>query len=141
MLFIVLVGYWYGPRTGLLIAFVYGILQFIQEPYILSFFQVCCDYLFAFTMLGLSGFFRNKKRGLLKGYLVSVLARGFFHVIGGYLYWMEYMPENFPKSLAFAYPIIYNYGFLLAEAVITVIIISIPAVIKAIDYVGKQANN
>ena len=141
MLFIVLIGYWYGPQTGMLIGFVYGVMQFLQEPYILSFFQVCCDYLLAFAMLGLGGFFKDQKNGLIKGYLVSVVGRGFFHALGGYLYWMEYMPENFPKSLAFAYPIVYNYGFLLAEAVITVIILLIPAVRKAIDQVGRQANS
>ena len=43
MLFIVLIANWYGVGTGIMAGFAYGILQFIQEPYILSFFQVCCD--------------------------------------------------------------------------------------------------
>ena len=60
MLFIVLIGYWYGPAAGMATGFVYGILQFMQEPYMLSPFQVCCDYLFAFAALGLSGFFRKR---------------------------------------------------------------------------------
>ena len=45
MLFIVLVGNWYGVKTGVLVGFAYGMLQFLQEPYVLSVFQVCCDYL------------------------------------------------------------------------------------------------
>ena len=32
MLVITLIGYWYGPATGLLAAFAYGILQFITGP-------------------------------------------------------------------------------------------------------------
>ena len=52
---------------------------------------------------------------------------------------MDYMPDNFPKSLTAVYPIVYNYSFLLAEAVITVIIISIPAVAKALSQVRKAA--
>ena len=40
MLFIVLIAYWYGPKVGILLGFVFGILQFLQEPYVLSFFQV-----------------------------------------------------------------------------------------------------
>lgn len=108
MLFIVLIAYWYGPKTGVLLGFVFGILQFLQEPYVLSFFQVCCDYLLAFAALGLAGFFRKQKNGLVKGYLVAVVARGAFHVLGGYLYWMDYMPDNFPKELSVAYPFIYN---------------------------------
>ena len=96
MLFIVLIANWYGAKTGILVGFAYGLLQFIQGPYVLSLFQVCCDYVFAFAALGVAGFFGKKKNGLLIGYIVAVLARGFFHTLGGYLYWMDYMPENFP---------------------------------------------
>ena len=139
MLFIVLVGNWYGPKTGVLVGLVYGILQFIQEPYVLSFFQVCCDYILAFAALGVAGFFAKSKNGLIKGYIAAVIARGAFHALGGYLYWMDYMPENFPKALSGVYPILYNYSYLLAEGVITVIIICIPAVAKGLNRVKRIA--
>ncbi len=139
MLFIVLIANWYGVQTGILVGLAYGILQFLQEPYVLSFFQVCCDYIFAFAALGVAGFFAGKNKGLLKGYIAAVIARGFFHSLGGYLYWMSYMPDNFPKSLTAVYPIVYNYSYLLAEGIITVILLCIPAVSKALDSVGKMA--
>ena len=139
MLFIVLVGYWYGPATGILVGFVYGILQFIQKPYYLTLFQVCADYLLAFSALGLSGFFSGKKHGLTIGYLVGVFGRGVFNALAGYMYWMEYMPETFPKSLAALYPIVYNFGFLLAEAVITLIIINFPAVSRGLERIRNMA--
>ena len=128
MLFIVLIANWYGAKT------------FIQGPYVLSLFQVCCDYVFAFAALGVAGFFGKKKNGLLIGYIVAVLARGFFHTLGGYLYWMDYMPENFPQSLKALYPIIYNYSYLLAEGVLTVILISLPPVKKALQTVARTAH-
>ena len=118
MLFIVLVANWYGVRTGILVGFTYGM---------------------AFAALGVAGFFAKQKNGLLKGYIVAVLARGAFHALGGYLYWMDYMPDDFPKSLAAVYPIAYNYSFLLAEGLITIVIISIPAVQKALGRVKKIA--
>ena len=139
MLFIVLVANWYGVQTGVMVGLAYGILQFLQEPYVLSFFQVCCDYIFAFAALGVAGFFANKNKGLLKGYIVAILARGAFHALGGYLYWMDYMPDNFPKSLTAIYPIAYNYSYILAEGIVTVIIISIPAVSKALGTIKKTA--
>lgn len=139
MLFIVLVGNWYGVKTGVLVGLAYGVLQFLQEPYFLSLFQVCCDYVLAFAALGLSGLFRKRKNGLLIGYIAAVLARGFFHSLGGYLYWMDYMPENSPQSLRALYPIIYNYSYLLAEGVITVIIIRLPAVSNALERIRKSA--
>ena len=139
MLFIVLVANWYGPKTGIMVGLAYGILQFLQEPFVLSFFQVCCDYVLAFAALGLAGFFAKSKHGLVKGYIVAVIVRGAFHALGGYLYWMDYMPDNFPQALRSLYPILYNYSYLLVEAVITVIIITLPPVEAGLARVKRMA--
>ncbi len=139
MLFIVLAANWYGVRTGILVGLAYGILQFIQEPFVLSFFQVCCDYILAFAALGVAGFFMHRKHGLIIGYIVAVLARGAFHSLGGYLYWMDYMPDNFPATLKSVYPIVYNYSYLLAEGAITLIILLIPAVSRGLGRVKQMA--
>ena len=80
-----------------------------------------------------------RKNGLLYGYLLAVLARGAFHSLGGYLYWLDYMPDNFPTSLTKVYPIVYNYSYLLAEAAITVILLKIPAVKQALGRIQKDA--
>jgi len=139
MLFICLIGYWYGPGVGIMTGLAYGILQFLQEPFVLSLFQVCCDYVLAFAGLGLAGLFHKSKHGLVKGYILGILIRGAFHSLGGYLYWMDYMPENFPQSLTAVYPLVYNYSYILAEGILTVIIISLPPVAKALAQVKKTA--
>lgn len=141
MLFVTLIGYWYGPKIGLVAGFAYGLLQFVQDggSYILSPLQACLDYIVAFAALGLSGLFYKKANGLLKGYLFAIIARGVFHTIGGYLYWMDYMPENFPSSLAAIYPIAYNYAYILAEGLITIVILSLPPVKNAMAKVKKMA--
>lgn len=141
MLLVTLIGYWYGPKIGITAAFAYSLLQFVQDgsAYILSPLQACLDYFFAFTALGVSGFFRGKKSSLRTGYFVAILLRGLFHTIGGYLYWMEYMPETFPKSLAAIYPICYNYSFIGLEAIITLVILSVPAVVKGIGRITALA--
>ena len=141
MFFICYVGYLYGVKVGIITAFAYSILQFIQSgsTYFLTPFQVCCDYFFAFTALGLAGIFYKKKHGLTIGYLTACLFRGLFHTIGGYIYWMDYMPEWFPKALTSVYPIIYNYSYILAEMIITLIIINLPPVKKALERVKEMA--
>ncbi len=139
MLFVCLIGYWYGPRISLMTGLAYGLLQFLQDPYILSPFQVCCDYILAFASLGLSGLFWKSKNGLIKGYLLGILARGAFHTLGGYLYWRDYMPDNFPKSLTAVYPIVYNYSYILLEGAITVVILLLPPVKKALAQIKKMA--
>ncbi|MBQ8189651.1 MAG: energy-coupled thiamine transporter ThiT [Lachnospiraceae bacterium] len=141
MFFICYVGYLYGVKVGLLTAFAYSILQFIQSggTYFLTPFQVCCDYFFAFTALGLAGIWLGKKHGLTIGYIVACLLRGLFHTIGGYIYWMDYMPEWFPKSLTSVYSIVYNYSYILVEMIITLIIINLPPVKKALEKVKTLA--
>jgi len=139
MLFIVLIANWYGAGTGILVGLAYGILQFIQEPYFLTFFQVCCDYLLAFGALGIAGFFANRKNGLTVGYIAGVIGRGVFASMAGYFYWMSYMPESFPKALAPVYPIVYNFMYLGLEAVLTLIVINIPAMKNALAQVRRLA--
>ena len=56
MLFITLIGYWYGPRVGILTGVAYGILQLVIDPYILSLPQMIVDYPLAFGALGMSGY-------------------------------------------------------------------------------------
>ena len=98
---------------------------------------VFCAVAIAFAALGLAGLFAKQSHGLLKGYIIAVIARGALHSLGGYLYWMSYMPDNFQKSLTAVYPILYNYSYLLAEGIITVVIISVPAVSKALTQVKQ----
>lgn len=142
MLFICLPGYWYGARVGLITGLAYGILQFLQEPFVLSAFQVGCDYVLAFAGLAMApGLFSKSKNGLLKGYIVGILARGAFHAIGGYLYWMDYMPENFPQTLAAFYPIVYNYSYILAEGALSVIVMSLAPVAKGLVQMKQLARS
>ncbi|MCR4989933.1 MAG: energy-coupled thiamine transporter ThiT [Lachnospiraceae bacterium] len=143
MLFVTIIGYWYGPAIGLVTALAYGVLQFVQDGggYILSPMQVAFDFILAFMALGVSGFFNKKKNGLIIGYIIAILLRGLMHAIGGYIYWMDYMPDNFPKNLAVIYPILYNYAYIIPEGVITVVLLLISPVKKGIAYISRLAED
>ncbi len=142
MFFVCLIGYLYGVRIGFCAAFAFSIIQFAQTgaSYFLSPGQVCCDYFFAFTALGISGIFADKKNGLVKGYVISCLVRGLFHTIGGYIYWMDYMPEWFPASLRNIYSIVYNYSYILAEMMATLLIINIKTIKQMIYQIKKNTD-
>lgn len=140
MFFICYIGYLYGVTIGFMAAFAYSVLQFIQGggTYILTPFQACCDYFFAFTALGVASFWYKKDyKRLIIAYVVAILARGLFHTIGGYIYWMDYMPDYFPKSLAFIYPICYNYSYILIEGIATVVVLLLPPVKKGIKKIQQ----
>ncbi len=137
MLFIVLIGYWYGIGAGLTSAIAYGILQLIVDPYIISFPQMLVDYVFAFGALGLSGIFSKSKHGLIKGYVIAVLGRYFFAFLSGWIFFATYMPEFFNSAVV--YSLAYNGAYLGLEALITLIIIALPPVNKALTYIKEMA--
>ncbi len=129
MFFICLIGYWYGLQAGLMAAVAYGILQLVTGPYIISFPQLLCDYIFAFGALGLSGVFSNARHGLLKGYLLGVVGRYFFAFLSGLIFFGQYAPEGMSPA---AYSVAYNGIYIFTEAAITVVIMLLPPVAKAL---------
>lgn len=139
MLFICLIGYWFGLKTGLMAACAYGILQLIVDPYIISIPQMLTDYLFAFGSLGLSGLFSGKKHGLLKGYLFGVLGRFFFTFLSGMIFFGAYAAD-WGMSVP-VYSFAYNGSYIGAEAVLTIIILAIPAVQKGLASIKTLANS
>lgn len=138
MLFICFVGYLYGPATGMLAGAAYGVLQLLIEPYIYFPLQVLVDYPLAFGALGLSGCFSKSKHGLVKGYLCGVLARYVFAVISGWLFFGEYAWDGWA---ALPYSLVYNGCYIFAEAALTVLVLSILAVSKAMKKVKITAVN
>ena len=129
MLFITLIGYWYGPRAGIVTGVAYGILQFLLDPYFFSIPQILVDYPLAFGALGLSGFFRNRKYGLMTGYIAGVAGRYLFAILSGVIFFASYAPEEMNP---FIYSALYNGSYLGAEAVITLLILALPPVSKAL---------
>ncbi|WP_138268630.1 energy-coupled thiamine transporter ThiT [Anaerofustis stercorihominis] len=135
MLFVCLAGYFFGPATGILTGAAYGILQLIIEPYIVFPLQVIVDYLLAFGALGLSGIFYKSKNGLLKGYIVGVIGRYIFAVLSGFIFFAEYAWAGWSPL---AYSLVYNGIYIGAEAILTIIVISIPAVKKGFERVKNN---
>ncbi|WP_287386945.1 energy-coupled thiamine transporter ThiT [Lachnospira sp.] len=140
MLFVTIIGYWYGPVIGILGGAAYGLLQFIIDPYILSIPQVFVDYIFAFGALGISGFFSNKKNGLIIGYIVAIFGRYFFAVLSGVIFFGAYATDyGLGQFNALVYSLLYNITYIGAEGIITVVLLLLPSVSQAFNFVKKQA--
>ena len=137
MLFICLIGYWYGLRAGLMTAIAYGFLQLISDPYIISLPQMLVDYIFAFGALGLSGVFSNSKNGLIKGYLLGVLGRYFFAFLSGLIFFGVYAADY--NMSAPVYSLVYNGAYLGAEALLTIIVLSLPPIKKVMAQLKTMA--
>ncbi|MCM1223549.1 MAG: energy-coupled thiamine transporter ThiT [Lachnospiraceae bacterium] len=136
MLFVCLVGYLFGLRTGLMAAIAYGFLQLIVNPYIISIPQMLTDYIFAFGALGISGVFSNRKYGLIKGYLLGVLGRFFFTFLSGMIFFGEYAADwNMSAPI---YSSVYNGSYIGLEAFVTIVILLLPPVSKGLARVKSM---
>lgn len=138
MLFIVLIGVWYGTGAGLTCAVAYGVLQMLVDPYILSIPQMLCDYIFAFGALGLSGIFHGRKNALFLGYITGILGRYFFTVLSGWIFFGSYA-AGYGFESAVLYSLCYNGAYIGLEAAITLAVLSLPTVRRAMSHVADLA--
>ena len=87
---IMIFSYVYGTKKGVFVCFVYGMLQAIQDPWIIHPAQFLLDYPVAFSAIGLSGAFSRIKAfnkipqiAFLLGGLMASCLRFFSHVLSG----------------------------------------------------------
>ncbi|MFI3213159.1 MAG: energy-coupled thiamine transporter ThiT [Eubacteriales bacterium] len=139
MLMITLIGYWYGAKMGLCAAVAYGIIQYFVGPYAIHPLQVLLDYPLAFGALGLSGFFSNAKHGLIKGYLAGVIGRYAVHMVSGLIFYTAYTGSFVENKAAVIAAFTYNATYIVPEAVLTLVLLSIPAIKNALVHVKKLA--
>ncbi len=112
MLPIMIFAYVYGAKKGLLVGFVYGLLQAVQDPYIVHPAQFLLDYPIAFGLVGMTGILRNvkfcEKLPQVKFAVSSVIGavlRFISHVLSGVFAFGAYAVDNnmplLPYSLAY----------------------------------------
>lgn len=136
MLVICLPGYWFGLGAGIMTGVAYGVLQMLIDPYILYPMQLVMDYLLAFGALGLAGLFARRKGGLIPGYITGVIGRYVFAVLSGWIFFGMYAWEGWNPLL---YSVVYNGIYIFAEAIVTIVILLLPPVKKAMEIVKKEA--
>lgn len=121
MLPLMLFSYVYGMGPGCLVGALYGVLQFIIEPYFLSLPQMLLDYPIAFGMMGLAGLFSkmdNENLGLTVGVVLASVGRFVAAVLSGVIFFAEYAGDQNPC----VYSIVYNGSYMLPECIICVIL-------------------
>ncbi|MBR2871284.1 MAG: energy-coupled thiamine transporter ThiT [Clostridia bacterium] len=106
--------YVYGMKKGLLVGFIYGILQAVQDPFIVHPAQFLLDYPIAFSTIALSGMLTdlnvlNDKQPLK--FAISALLTGIFryvaHTISGVFAFGAYAMDAEASSF-FAFSAVYN---------------------------------
>ena len=121
MLPLMLFAYVYGVGPGMTVGAVYGVMQFIIEPYFLSVPQMLLDYPIAFAMVGLAGLFsksENRALGLTAGVVLGSLGRFVAAGLSGVVFFAEYAGGQNP----WVYSIGYNGAYMLPECIICVVL-------------------
>lgn len=121
---IMLFAYLYGAKKGLFVGFVYGLLQSLQDPYIIHPAQFLLDYPVAFAMAGFAGVLKNvnMKSPQLKFALSALIGgamRYVAHVLSGAFAFGAYALDA-GVSNVFTYSLAYN-SFVFVDIALVII--------------------
>lgn len=131
---IALYSYMFGIRKGVMCGFIYGLLQSVQDPWVVHPIQYILDYPLAFAMVGLcGGLFRKLFAKLTQlpdrvrdglaislGILAGVCLRYFCHVISGAVYFGEYAAD-YGFGDAWTYSFTYNALYVFPDGAISIV--------------------
>ncbi|MBQ9228454.1 MAG: energy-coupled thiamine transporter ThiT [Eubacterium sp.] len=162
-------GYMYGVKWGLFSGFIFSVIQAIlgatssqafagmydSENPTKSVLQIVAmallDYIVAFSVIGLSGMFKNKIKNptasIALGSGVAVLLRLAAHFLSGFILWGSYAEWFFTdvmangsgekilntfsgNALAALYSLIYNAAYMIPELIITVVVVVVLMSVK-----------
>lgn len=129
-----------GPVQGLTVGCAYGLLQLIEEPYVVHPLQLLCDYPLAYGAMALCclaclipekhSYFR-----LPVAVVLGYFARLVMAVISGAVFFAEYAGDQ----NAFIYSVTYNLGYLAPETLIALVISLIPGMNRLVKTIAKKA--
>lgn len=117
--------YIFGVKKGVIVGMVYGLLQALQDPYIIHPAQFLLDYPIAFGGIGLSGIFSKNKKlekapqvKFLLGGLLGGVSRFSAHFLAGSFAFSAFAGDQNP----FLYSFIYQAGYVLPDLAIVIVI-------------------
>ncbi len=119
----------YGVKTGVMAGFVYGLLSILFGGTVIHPFQIVLDYLLAFSLIGIVGYFAHdfsNQKGIMIGISFALLAMTASFVTSGVVFFAEYAPVG---QSAIVYSLIYNLTYIIPTAIIAITVTPI---------IGKQ---
>ncbi len=171
MLPLVIIGYRHGIKWGILSAIVFSLMQMLlgggtisaaflpgedQMMLHLALIMVVLDYFLAYSLVGLSGLFRNKNKpskSLALGAFVGTFCRFIAHFLSGWILWGAWASSFFEgfdettggsigrffvntfdgQMLSCMYSFFYNALYMIPEMIITVVLAVIVSKIPRIS--------
>ena len=145
---IMLYAYVYGVADGLIVGLVHGLLNFIEDPYILTPATFLLDYLLAFASVGVMGFFGKMRRSeksvlpLVLGAISVFAVRFISHLCSGAIFFLQgAVWVDFPAwatANAFVYSFIYQCVYIPADCLIATLTLIALAKTGIVDRLTKM---
>ena len=134
MLPLLMIGLRHGLKWGLLGGIVYAGLQILQQvwappsgTFMAWTSMLLLDYILAFTVLGLSGLFKNRSNGILFAAPLCLGLRYLSHFISGVVIWGYFITEshsladNLSAPAAWTFSLTYNGTYMIPEIIFTTV--------------------
>ena len=134
---IIAFAYSYGLAPGLVVGVAYGLLQMIQDPWIVSPVQAILDYPLAFACIALAAVARKlpDSWGWLAGIALGGVGRFVCHVLSGVVFFAEYA-EGTGLS-PFVYSVSYN-SFVFVDLAICAVVMAFPQLRRALKRMTER---
>ena len=122
--------YRYGAGIGCLAGFVYGMINLMQDAFIVHPLQVLFDYPLPYMALAIAAAVPGR---IYLGAVLAFAARFLCHYISGVVFFGSYAP---PDTSPYLYSLVFNTTYLVPEAVICLLllrILPVPRLLAAMD--------
>lgn len=118
--------YMFGVRKGVFAGFIYGLLQAIQDPWIVHPAQFLLDYPVAFAGIGVAGLFAKTKLAprfqFTLGAIVASVLRYLSHIFSGVFAFSEYAYDSAGNVMnPWVYSLAYN-SFVFIDVAIVIVV-------------------
>ena len=132
----------YGFFPSLLAGIIYGLLQFLQSPWVLTPFTFLLDFVLAFSPICVVGAIKdttkNNNFALLGGTAIFFAIRFIMHFASGIIYFEHgAIYTTLPQSSAFVYSLLYQVVYIVPDFLINFIVILILLKTKTYDKLEK----
>lgn len=123
----------FGVLPGIIVGVAYGLLQLIQDPFVIHWAQLFLDYPLAFGAIGLAGLFRNN---LILSSLIGGFSRFVFSFISGFVFFASYAPDGINPLI---YSLAVNGLIIGTETLICAAISAVPQIKSATKRIAKES--
>lgn len=113
--------YRWGGKKGIFTCLVYGLFHFLLgQKYTIHYLSIILDYLVGYGVIGVCGFFRDTKVGLILGSFTAIALRWCASVVSGAVVFASYAPAG---QNPWIYSMAYNATYMIPDGIVNMVIL------------------